>query len=260
MRRFSKLTCLLAGLALAFSAGATSAQAFDPGDLPALEARDYARSQWPDEYSGFWVTYKTPPSAYENLPSDARFHFAFTEGADAKVALLRTMFPPGTFEYVPERHEFSMNELLAVHGQAVADLTAIGKGTLIAPGGPFEYWSVGVVESVNRIKVGVPAVTPELESWALDRWGRAAEVNAELPVFPHPGVPGPGPGVGPAPGKLPDGAGPKTVGPKNADKRRKALVRKCNKAAKSKSAARKRFSKSKKCKRARRGAKVQTPR
>lgn len=257
MRRFSKLTCLLAGLFLAFSAGATSAQAFDPGDLRALEARDYAKSQWPDEYSGFWVSYKTPPT-YGSFPSDARFHFAFTEGAEEKVALLRTMFPPGTYEYVPVEHEFSMNDLFKVHAKAVADLTAIGRGTLAAPGGPFEYWSVGVADDVNRIKVGLPAVSPELEAWALDRWGRAAELSAEPPMVPEPGVPGPG--TGHSPGKVPDVVGPKTVGPKNADKRRKALIRKCNKAAKSKSAARKRFSKSKKCKRARRGTKVQTPR
>jgi hypothetical protein len=256
MEKLAKLAVILLGAILTLSVTAVPAFSYNDNgeDLPAVAARDYAKAQWPDEYSGFWVSYVTPPSfGGDALPADASFHFAFTDSAEAKVEILRAMFP-GDYQYISAEHEFSMNYLHEVKALAVADLKLIVEGALDAPGDPIEYWSVGIGERENRTAVGVPDATPEFKAWALDRWGPAAEVTTQGPVYPAIGPPLDPPR--PSDDGLTDPGGPGAIGPKPGLKKRKELLKKCNRAARSKSVARKHFSKSKKCKRARRGAKV----
>lgn len=251
MKSFSRLVTVMIAAATLFAVSATSANAFSSSDVPALAARDYSQSQWPDEYAGFWVSYVTQPSFGDALPADAKFHFAFTDDAESKVATLRTMFP-GIHDYVAVDHEYSLNELAVVRGLVATDIALIQAGTLAAPGGPFPFYSYGVSETANRVTLGVPDATPALQTWADGRWGPAVIVETVGPG----GLDGPlllDPGT--LPGSEPD-LTPGVPGAGDSLRRKKALVKKCNKAAKSRSAQRKRFSNSKKCKRARRAVRA----
>lgn len=214
-----------------------------------------ARALWPDEIANVWGV-----GSFPGPGPGSEMHFAFTSGAEAKVAFLRELFPDHESIFIPHTFEYSEKYLLALQRQIEADFVKLRSGELQAPHDSFEFGFIGLFGGENRIRIPMLPFPPAFEAWALERWGPAVILEANPGLIPWPGTEMPGriypyhpetedPGI-PAAESDRKSSGSKAGSVRlRADRR---LVRKCRRASKSRSATRKRFSKSKKCKRARR--------
>lgn len=214
-----------------------------------------ARRVWPDELANVWGVGQFPGTG-----PGSEMHFAFTSGAEEKVAFLRELFPGHESIFIPHTFEYSEKYLLALQRRIEEDFKKLRSGELQAPHDSFEFGWIGLFGGENRIRIPMLPFPPAFEAWALERWGPAVILEATPGLIPWPGTEMPGRTYPYVPEtETPDGGSPESgkepSGPKATSARLKAdrrLVRRCRKSSKSRSAERRRFSKSKKCKRARR--------
>ena len=226
--------------------GGTAVGASPADGHPVMRALDYAESEWPEEFAGKWLDldYWGEDHVFDgtedSFAPDRKVFFAFTDGAEQKVAVLRSMFPAPN-PYIAVDHEYSYSYLRGVQQQFGVDAELFKQGRLEVPGGKLDWYGSGVNVVENFVDVSMPdsMLTTEFLTWASDRYGPAARFGVGQPIYP---LGGDGAGNG-----LPDGR----AGASGRGKKNRRLVRKCNRARKSSSAKKQRFSKSKKCRRAR---------
>lgn len=173
--RFDVMAIVATGLALVVCGVlAGSSKANNPFENePAAQAIQFAESNWPDEFAGAWFDFDHPrsPDDFDQgwLP-DQKVFFAFTHGAEEKVANLRSLFPASN-PYVAVTHTHSYATLRQLQNEVTNDLRAYMNGELTIPGPAFRWYSTGVWVVGNEVSVSLSVVTPEYEAWAAERYG-----------------------------------------------------------------------------------------